>query len=596
MNGTAVKDLMESVNLALEDTSYSFSSSGLWLNTNSGPRRLSNFVVIPQEFVTKDSGKPKKEVYVKVYGCSNIEELPETTLTLEEFDRMTWPSSEWGFSIITEVQSNVTNHIRRVAQALGNVFAQDTTVYTHMGWRHIGDSWCYLHSGGVIGDEAAQVELDQNVTCYTLPDHAENYQEAVRASLRLKDVAPAEISVPLLALVYLSPLNEFFRQAGHEPAFVTSLTGPTGTMKSTLAALALCHFGQFTGKSLLGSFQDTKNALEVTGFALKDTLMVVDDFFPSTQRHESTIMSATLRALLRSYGDRSGRRRLSSNLKLMEAHIPRGNLLVTGEDVPKLVESDLARLLLLEINPGDVDKELLSSLQKDSSLLGQAMRGYIEWLIPQANTLKDMLLEKFEDYRQQAQEHGRHSRIPEVIAWLKIGYEMFLDYAVSCDVIPSDSKQIVLDEALEILTEIANRQAMVMENDTPVSQFLSALNEMLATGQCHCTKLDDDGSFLGSTGSIKGHGFIGYVDSDYYYLIPGTTMGEVKAFYGRQGINFTISDRMLYKQLASVGAIRESKTGKRVNRTLDKHIDGTVQRLLWVKKEALKKLNGPDET
>ena len=146
-----------------------------------------------------------------------------------------------------------------------------------MGWRRIGDSWCYLHSGGVIGDESAQVELPKDMAGYTLPEHTESCQEAVKASLRLKDIAPSKITIPLLALVYLSPLNEFFRQAGCEPAFVTMLTGPTGTMKSTLAALALCHFGQFTAKSLPGDFNATRNALEGRGFALKDTLMVVDD-------------------------------------------------------------------------------------------------------------------------------------------------------------------------------------------------------------------------------------------------------------------------------------------------------------------------------
>lgn len=89
----------------------------------------------------------------------------------------------------------MAGHIRRVAQALGNAYAQGSTVYTHMGWRRIGDSWCYLHSGGVIGNEAAQVEL-HNVAGYTLPDHADSYQEAVKASLRLKDIAPSEITIP----------------------------------------------------------------------------------------------------------------------------------------------------------------------------------------------------------------------------------------------------------------------------------------------------------------------------------------------------------------------------------------------------------------
>lgn len=488
MNGTAVKDLIESVNLALEDTGYSFSSSGLWLNTGDGARPLSNFVPIPQEWIMKDNGK-SQDVYVKAYGCSTSKELSEVTLTLAEFERMNWPSAKWGVDAIREVRANVPGHILHVAQNLGKAFAQSTTVYTHIGWRRIDDSWCYLHSGGAIGSRRAQVELAQDVVGYALPDHTESYQEAVKASLRLRDVTPLEISVPLLALVYLSPLNEFFRQAGCEPAFVTMLTGPTGTMKSTLAALVLNHFGYFTAKSLPGNFKDTKNALEIKGFVLKDTLMVVDDFYPSAQRSEYARMASTLQGLLRSYGDRSGRGRMTTDIKLREVYVPRGNLLVTGEDVPNLEQSGQARQLLLEINPGNVDKERLSSLQNDSYLLGQAMRGYIEWLIPQADSLKDVLLEKFTDYRQQIQ--VGHPRMAEVVAWLKIGYEMFLDYAISCDVIPDGDRQSALDEASDIFKEIANRQAAAMENDTPVSQFLSALNEMLASGQCHCIKLTD---------------------------------------------------------------------------------------------------------
>lgn len=446
----------------------------------------------------------------------------------------------------------------------------------------------------MIGDIDAKVELDREIAAYALPNHVENQQEAVKASLRLKDVAPSEISVPLLALVYLSPLNEFFRQAGCEPAFVTMLTGPTGTMKSTLAALALCHFGQFTSKSLPGDFNATRGALEIRGFALKDTLMVVDDFYPSAYKNEYAKMAATLQGLLRSYGDRTGRARLTSDIKLREVYVPRGNLLVTGEDVPKLEQSGLARQLVLEINPGDVDKERLSSLQKDSSLLGQAMRGYIEWLIPQADTLKDVLLEKFTDYRQQAQ--AGHPRLAEVVAWLRIGYEMFLDYAVSCDVIFSDSKQIVLDEALGIFMELASRQTETMKTDTPVFQFLSALNELLASGQCHCVKLDDEGSPIGGFGNIKGRGFIGYADSIYYYLRPDAVMPAVIDFYRRQGLHFSTSKKMLLKQLASVEAIRESRTEKRVNRTPDKRIGGENQRYIWLKKEALDKLNSHDGT
>lgn len=578
-------EVEDGINSALRGTAYYFNRDGLWLDTDKGPRKISNFVIIPQTNIIKESGM-LSERFVEVLGYATFGFLPAVTLETGQYESMNWMTKKWGLSLTVELpRSNNASHIWRVAQELGLEYAKDVVVYTHMGWKQIRGSWCYLHSSGVIGNEAAQVELAHDVVGYTLPDHADSYQEAVRASLRLKDVASPEISVPLLALAYLSPLNEFFRQAGCEPAFVTMLTGPTGTMKSTLAALALCHFGQFTAKSLPGSFNDTRNALDVKGFALKDTLMVVDDFYPSAYKSEYAKMASTLQGLLRSYGDRSGRARMTADIKLRAVYVPRGNLLVTGEDVPNLEQSGLARQLMLEINPGDVDKEKLSSLQGDSFLLGQAMRGYIEWLIPQADTLKDVLLAKFIAYRQQAQ--AGHPRLAEVVAWLRIGYEMFLDYAVSCDVIPGDSRPIFLDEALGVFKELASRQTDIMKTDTPVSQFLSALNEMLTAGQCHCIKLDDEGAVHGG---LKGRGFIGYVDSAYYYLHPDTVMAAVIEFYKRQGIHFSTTKKTLLKQLASVGVI---KTGDR--NTIVKLVNGKRQRFIWLKRSAVDSLNSSDE-
>ena len=63
MDSKTFTGLMDSVNSVLEGTGYSFSSSGLWLTTSNGSRKMSNFIVVPEEFVTKDSGRSKKEIY-----------------------------------------------------------------------------------------------------------------------------------------------------------------------------------------------------------------------------------------------------------------------------------------------------------------------------------------------------------------------------------------------------------------------------------------------------------------------------------------------------------------------------------------------------
>ena len=59
------------------------------------------------------------------------------------------------------------------------------------------------------------------------------------------------------------------------------IEGFTGCMKSTLAALFLGHFGDFTRTTLPGAWSSTVNHLEHRAFVLKDSIFVVDDYAPT---------------------------------------------------------------------------------------------------------------------------------------------------------------------------------------------------------------------------------------------------------------------------------------------------------------------------
>ena len=58
------------------------------------------------------------------------------------------------------------------------------------------------------------------------------------------------------------------------------LEGITGSLKSTIAALFLSHFGNFARTNLPGAWSSTANALEKRAFALKDVMFVIDDYAP----------------------------------------------------------------------------------------------------------------------------------------------------------------------------------------------------------------------------------------------------------------------------------------------------------------------------
>jgi len=577
----------------LRHTQYFVANYGVNILTEKGSLQISNFVVIPTEFITKNNGRTE-EKFIKVIGYTIDGQLPEVQLPLKEFERMDWITSKWGFTPNIRVVSNASQHIRQVALLLGDEFAKYITVYTFTGWKCINGNWGYLHGGGAIGKDNTIVELSGNMNRYSLPNAEEDYREAIAASYSFRETAPLNITIPLLALTYLSVLNEFFKQSGFEPSFVTMLVGPTGTLKSSLSALALNHFGEsFRAKYSPGSFKDTANALEAKASMLKDTLFIVDDYIPSLQPGEYAKMTGTMQSLIRAYGDRVGRGRLSADAKLKDAYVPHGNLLVTGEDVPRLEESGLARLLFLEVEKGQINDKKVSELQKKTKLLAQAMRGYIEWILPQTKTLPDMLAKKFIVYREQAQVENGHLRLAETVAWLYTGYEMFIEYAALNGVINASQRQDSLDEAWEELTGLADRQQKRIDTDNPVAMFLTALNELLLTEKCVCIKLveiiEEDAPPRDDKEKPKGFG--GYEGSECFLLIPNIIMAMIKDFYKRQDTRFSTTLNMLLKMLDAKGFIEVDTQQDRVYRTKNKKIDGVNRRLIWLKKTALENLN-----
>src|SRR5262249_42318675 len=97
--------------------------------------------------------------------------------------------------------------------------------------------------------------------------------DAGRASLGLLKLGPDRITFPVLAAVYGAAMGD--------TDFGLHVSGPTGSYKSELAALAQQHFGaEMDARHLPASWSSTGNALEALAFTAKDALLVVDDFAP----------------------------------------------------------------------------------------------------------------------------------------------------------------------------------------------------------------------------------------------------------------------------------------------------------------------------
>ena len=295
-------------------------------------------------------------------------------------------------------------------------------VFTHLGWRKLSSDWVFLQAGGAVGVQGTcndwQVHVPAALRHYQMPPSGDPAATigAIRSSLDFLSVAPDRISFPLLAAVYRAPLGSV--------DFSVFLSGRTGTFKTALAAICQQHFGASMDASRLpANFASTANGLEELCFCAKDVLAVVDDFAPTGGIGDKELHGLAER-LFRAVGNHQGRSRMTGQQRTRASRPPRALLLATGEQVPR-GHSLRARLLIVEVKPGEVDSRRLGRCQR-AGLDGQlaaAMGGYLTWIAGRYEEVQRIVIERVHELRSRAHEGARpvHARLPTTMAELQTG-------------------------------------------------------------------------------------------------------------------------------------------------------------------------------
>lgn len=501
---------------------------------------LCNFVARIAEEVAHDNGVEVKRLLSITGQHVDGSHLPAVLVEATQFSNMRWVTSQWGTHAIVEAGLSTQDHLRAAIQHQ----SPDATrrhVYTHTGWREIDGKLVFLTAEGAIGVADVVVQLEKEMERYRLPTLPQDLRSAMQASLRFLSIAPRRVTVALWAAMYAAPLATLV-----VPRFLLWLLGRSGTLKTSLAAVALSHFGDFTGNDL-PNWSYTPNSLEKYLFLAKDVPFLIDDFAPQSDRNEALKIENTAARIVRSVGNRSGRGRLRSDLSLNEVYTPRGLVLATGEQLPD-GQSILARIVTVDLAKGDVDLEQLSQAQKERVLYPHAMAGYIGWLSNQWDHLNQTIPAIWLDVRNRAHREGQHLRLPEAFASLYVGLDLGLNYAVELGALTESEAKPLRDEGWAALVETAERQHTDIEAERPTLRFLTVLGELLAQGK---VRLAD----LGMTMPTRDGDLIGWQDAEYFYLLPSVTYHRVARFAREEGRHFGIKEMALRKALAEEGLL-----------------------------------------
>jgi len=527
--------------------------------------RIANFAAVIADEVVEDDGVEVVHRYT-IKGQAGKKIFPAADVMASQFVGMNW-LHQWGTDAIIEPGSNSRDFMRHAIQVLSQGKTNKRHCYTHTGWRKINGQWAYLSNAGAIGTDGVNVKLSRELARYSLPLEPENEKQAIRASLSFLDIGKKEVTRPLYAATYLAPLTTLLNPM---PNFSAYLYGQTGAYKTTISLLQLGHFGNFSSIAGLNNFDDSANSIEKRAFILKDTLLVLDDYHPSHRRQDAQAKESLAQRLIRSFSNRTARGRLNADTTDKGRYEPRGVLQITGEELVSL-QSTLARILVVELESGDINEEKLTTIQQQVHLLPHAMTSYLLWIRDNIEEIQSGFHARFMALRNQASKEGIHKKVPEQTAFLFYALELVTSWLLDKGIYSEAEGKAFIEESWEILTSLAAKQARRIDEDDPVKRFADILTTLISSGNA---RIDHENLSL----SVGGGDLIGYQDDEYIYLLPTPTWHAIKKYSMQEGSHFPFSSRSLYKLLRANNILIPNRD----ENTTSVKIRGTVHRVIKI--------------
>ncbi|MBP2639694.1 MAG: hypothetical protein H6Q66_645 [Firmicutes bacterium] len=525
--------------------------------------RLCNFVAWPVLEEALDDGDGQRRQYKFRCRLASGQSLPEVAVSSEELAALNWVVNKLGIHAIIQPGQGRKDQLRAAFQYLAQGI-EERTVYTHTGWRKIAGRWAYLHAGGAIGAKCVAVDLmgsGESLQRYSLAAEG-SFKEAADAAIEFMGVAVPKIAFSLFGAVALAPCREMLKKSVPLD-FSLFLVGRTASGKSSMAALALNFFGEYDTTDFPANFRQTVNSLEKMAFTLKDSLLVVDDFYPAQTRRERENLKSAAQALSRAYGDGAARIRMRSDMSVRRGYTPRGLSICTGEEKPDIGESGQARVVFLDVTREDVFyDEKLQPLRRKKHLLRVWMQNYLVWLSDNWERLQSEAIDEYRALEEEMAGSIEGGRVRKATAKLLLGVKLGLQFMVERQCLAQGESSRLFEEAKLALMAVAEENIKGLAQEKPVEQFLAALHELIATKHVFVASKD--------TESLS-NGAIGERDGDMLYLLPNTVFEAVQRHYAGMGLVFPVGQRTLWKQLASEGILEHDKDRNTLKRRMKMH-------------------------
>jgi hypothetical protein len=538
---------------------------------------LSNFTGRIVEDVVVDDGSGEFDRFFSVEARMGGR-LTRFEVPSQGFEGLSWVPKHLG--ALAVVEGPRVRHLVPKAFRLESLKSlKEVHAYGHTGWIEFGGSWAYLHAGGAIvglgappfsGRVVLSGKLAHRRFPVVSPGDPEALKGAVRASFRLWDLVADEGSIPLMLSTYRAVLGEV--------DYSLHLAGPTGLGKTTLAHLAVSHFGERLGDKDQANFESTANSIEREAFQLKDQLLLLDDYL-GTPEHRKI-----LAFIARNAANNSGRGRLASDGTLRGDKPPRALVVTTGEDLP-VGESLTARMLVIRVPEGQgLDLSEGAPINDAQAAAHEgihalAMAGFVTWLAPRYGEIQATIEQRRNQFGHEVRDRVQHNRTPAIYGDLMVALEEWLGFATEIGAVDDSRATFQRERAKMAVMAAIQRQGEYLGSADPVERYRDFLRETIACGNVH----------LRAPGEEPGPGVhLGWTFPEGTFLYPAKSLRLAKQMADAVGEPLTPSGQEMNKRLYERGwLVATNLDMKRKSIPVRKRVEGRTETVLHLKSEFL---------
>lgn len=405
------------------------------------------------------------------------------------------------------------------------------------GWTF--DGQCFVAPAGSIGS-GWDCELDDTLAAalsgFGFPQGEgtdSTAQAAARALFALAEIYHPPTVYITLAHAFLAPVLRWVA----ELRYLLHIQANSSYGKTELAKFIMALYGVTGDQAITYKWSDTPIGFESRAYALKDMLVLVDDYKPGFFQRGSGDEKGWIRNL-QAYTSGSGRGRAQKDGKAGKLRPPRCLLLSTGEDDLRFdEESIINRTLTVRLGkPDPANLTRYHELKEMAAALPTVMARYIAWLMARRPPARDL-------HRQFLNEHktALNSHLARNMASNKVGAALLTQFLQDTGLLPPETiEQFKTAHALA-LAAAAQDTADTAREQRYSHIFLDALGASVSSRVAYIEPPTSDRP-----------GRVGWGDDAYLYL----TAAAVKVandWLRSTGREIKISPASLYSQLYEDG-------------------------------------------